>query len=410
MGLLQARSFVRSGLIVLAGLVLGWLVLASTMDRIFARSTPGLALFWNPVSADANARMADRLAQDLESADWGQIRDHAARALRRQPISPSAARLLGADALRKGDARRAERLVRYAEAMSRRDFPTQLWLIESNVGRGDVKAALLHYDRALKTSNSARTILLPILGQAANDPAIWQPLVRILATRPQWGRQFLQHYVPISTAPDALYSIARTLGMDRVPSTDPWLLQGIEKRLVDLFAYPQAAALYNRANGLPANDRATLRNGGFEQPGDWDPFDWNLIDEQDLAAMRQPSPVAGDGNALFLSATNGRGGELAVQLTILAPGRYTIISKVGGVTGDPLAYPQLSVRCARDGRELLRAPFPAAPDGGRAWRTGFTVPTDCEAQRVALSKSSTLDSQPSSPWIDSIVIRRQGGQ
>lgn len=305
---------------------------------------------------------------------------------------------------------RAERLIRYSEAMSRRDLGTQLWLIENNVGREDIPAALLHYDRALRANDDARPILFPILSQAADDPAISPPLASFLARRPQWWRPFLNHYVPNATSPDALHSFAKALNLDRAPSPDPSMLQAIEKRLVDLFAYAPAAALYNRAHGLPADDRAPLRNGNFEQPGNWDPFDWNLIDEQDLAALRQPSPIQTDGNALFLSATNGRGGDLAVQLIMLPPGTYAIHARVGGVHGDPLAFPRLVIRCAKSGREILNLSFPQAPDNGRSWHTTVTIPADCEAQRIVLRASSTLDANPALPWIDNIAIRFQGGR
>lgn len=408
MRLPQVRSFVRPFLIVAGGLLLGWLVLAATMDRVFARRSPALALFWNPASADANARMADVLIQDHPLAEIkDQVQRHAVRSLDRQPVNAAAARLLGMVAAQNNAASRAERLVRYSEAMSRRDLATQLWLIEASVTQGDVAGALGHYDRALKTSNNARTLLFPTLNQAAAAPAIWRPLAHVLAGRPQWWRPFLEQYVPVSTTPDALYAFARAMGMDRVPSSDPWLLQGIEKRLVDLFAYRQAAALYNRAHGLTAGDRTPLRNGTFEQPGNWDPFDWNLRDEQDLAALRQPSPVPANGSALFLSATNGRGGDLASQLTMLAPGPHAITARVGAVSGDRLAFPQLIVRCAKDGREILHQPFPPAPDNGRAWRTLVTVPADCEAQRIVLAAASSLDSQANTPWIDNMAIRFQ---
>lgn len=407
---MQVRSFIRPTVVAVVALLVGWLVLAATMDRVFARSAPRLALFWNPHSADANVRLADELLQTAPQKVWGEVHDRAVASLQRQPVNAGAARLLGLVALQHKDERGGQRLFTYAEAMSRRDLATQLWFIESNVARSDIPATLAHYDRALKSNNTARTLLFPILAKAANEPAVWKPLVSILATRPQWGRQFLQQYVPVSTAPDALYNIAHALGMDRVPSTDPWVLQGIEKRLVDLFAYAQAAALYNRAHGLPANNRATLRNGNFEQPGNWDPFDWNLVDEQDLAALRQPSPIASDGNALFLSATNGRGGDLAVQLTMLAPGAYTVTATVGGVHGDPLAYPQFAIRCASDSREFLHVPLPASPDNGRLWRTQVTIPQDCSAQRVILRGSSTLDAQPASPWIDNLAVTRQEGR
>lgn len=405
---LQVSSYTRPALVVVGGLLLGWLVLATTMDRIFARRAPALALAWNSQSADANAYLADQMLQASPGAVDGRIAFHAARSLARQPVNPVAARLLAIVASQQRRERRAKHLLSYAEAMSRRDLSTQLLLIESSVARNDIAAALLHYNRALKSNNNARPLLFPILSSAAADPAVWQPLLRILDTRPQWGRPFLQQYVPSSTSPDALYAIARTLGMDRVPSSDPWLLQGVEKRLVDLKSYARAAALYNRAHGRSASDRTPLRNGGFEKPGSWDPFDWNLMDEQDLAALRQPSPAAADGLALFPIATNGRQGEVASQLMLLPPGRYTIDAKVGGVQGDPLAFPQLAVICAADGRMFVQAAFPSSPEKGRLWRQGMTIPADCPAERIVVRATSTLDGQPASPWIDSIVIRRQG--
>lgn len=392
----------------MGGLLLGWLVFAATMDRVFARRIPELALFWNPASADANAALGDRLIQNDTAGTRERITQLAARSLRRQPVNPIAPRLLGLEAAQHGDTRKASRLIRYAETMSRRDLSTQVALIEDHVSRSDVAGALLHYDRALKSSNTGRALLIPILARAADDPAIWRPLTSILVTRPQWGRQFLVTYVPIGTDANALYTMAHALGMDRVPSSDPWLLQGIEKRLVDLSAYGQAIALYNRAHGLPADDRTPLRNAGFEQPGNWgDPFDWNLVDEQDLAATRQPSPVAGSGFALFLTATNGRGGDLASQFTLLAPGQHSITAVVGDVQGDPLAHPRLVVRCAK-GRDLLQLPFPPAPANGRVWRIALTVPADCPAQQIILRGTSSLDPGSAVPWIDNIAIRREG--
>jgi hypothetical protein len=330
------------------------------------------------------------------------------RSLARQPVNPAAARLLGVTAAQAGDDARAVRLVTYSEAMSRRDSLTQLWLIQSAVTHGDVAGSLVHYDRALRTNNSTRDLLFPILAHAADEPAIWRSLLPILAARPLWERPFLQHYVPGAGSPAALDGIARALGLDRPGSPDPWTLQEIEKRLVDLGAYAPAAALYNRAHGLPAGNRTPLRNGDFEQPGNWDPFDWNLIEEEGLAALRQPSPVPGGGTALFPTATNGRGGDVAVQLLMLAPGRYAITATVGGVRGDPLSYPQLVVRCAADKREFLHQAFPPAPDGGRRWGTSVTIPADCPAQRIVLRAASALDATDAAPWIDTVAIRREG--
>lgn len=410
----QARSFTRPALIVLGALLVGWLVTAATMDRIFWRSSPALALFWNPRSADANARAADLMVgTNPQTMRNPELASRATRSLDRQPVNPVAARLLAFAAAGHGDERRAERLLGYAEAMSRRDLPTQLALIESDVGRGNVASALLHYDRALKSTNRSRELLFPVLSAAADEAAVRKPLARMLAQRPQWWRPFLVAYVPKAQSADSLFAFARAMGMDRAPSFDPLMLQDIERRLVDLGAYAPSAALYNVTHGLSAGDRTPLRNGDVEQPGNWDPFDWNMVDEENLSAVRQPSPARGGrsgGNALFLLAANGRGGDLALQLTLMPPGRYLFTATVGGVVGDPLAFPQLVVRCARDGREIVHQPFPPAPETGRAWRLDIVVPASCTAQRVVLRGASALDQQAASPWIDDMALRPAGGR
>jgi len=402
---------IRTGLVVLGALLVGWMVVAVTVDRIFARPAPALALFWNPRSADANARQADLLIQDgqVETVK-SQVRDRAVRSLHRQPVNPAAARLLGIVAMQDGRTAQAERLIRYAEAMSRRDVPTQLWLIEVNVQRGDVTQALLHYDRALRSNVRSRGILFPVLAAAADEAAVRGPLASFLAHRPQWWRAFLESYVPKARSAESLFAFSHALRMDRPPAFDPWMLQAIEKRLVEVGAYDRSAALYNGAHGLAAGDRTSLRNGAFEQPGSWDPFDWNLVDEENLSAIRQPSPARGGGNALFLLASNGRGGDVAAQLTRLRPGRYLLTATVGGVAGDPLAFPQLIVRCARDEREVLRQPFPPAAETGRAWRLDLSVPAGCDAQRVVLRATSTLDASTTAPWIDNMAIHAREGR
>lgn len=407
---MQSRSYLRPGITLLVGLLLGWTVVATTMDRVFARKAPALALWWNPDSADANAYYAESLLQTANLPRvMPRVAIHADRSVRRQPVNAAAARLLGLTVGAGGDNHRAARLMAYAEAMSRRDLPTQLWLIEANIAHDDVPSVLHHYDRALRTSVSGRTILFPILvAAAASDRKVWEPLTDVLVQRPQWWRPFLAQLIPASTSPKALYIIARRMGLDIGPGADTALTQAIERRLVDLRAPGLAAELYNRAHRLPSATGAPLRNGNFDLPGGWDPFEWNLVDEPDLAAVRQPSPISSDGNALFLTAGNSRSGDVAVQVIMLSQGSYVVRATIGGVSGDPIARPKLIVRCAGDSRELLNVPFAVAPETGSAWHGTFSVPADCAAQRVVVQATSSLDPSDAAPWIDNIAIQSQG--
>lgn len=99
-----------------------------------------------------------------------------------------------------------------------------------------------------------------------------------------------------------------------------------------------------------------------------------------------------------------------MQLTLLPAGNYAITARVGGTRGDPLAFPQLVVRCARDGREVLHAAFPPSPDTGQSWRVGFTIPSNCTAQRIVVRAASGIDGQVTAPWIDDISVRPLGGR
>lgn len=406
---MSLRSFARPALGIFVGLLIGWLVLAITVDRIFAFTAPKLALRWNPGSSDANTSMADQLLQDNPSAvDTAAIHASGIRAIQRQPVAPAAARLLGLAAAISHDLARADRLMTYAEAMSRRDLPTELFLIERYVGRSDVSGALLHYDRAMRTIPESWTILFPVLNGAAEKPEIWRPLLTFLARRPPWARPFLEQFVPQSHSAAALFAIAQRTGLDGSSSLDPAMLQAIERRLVDLGAFHAALLLDDRAHNVrPGNDRL-LHNGGFEQPSGGTPFDWTLVDEPDLSAERQPSPVIGGGSALFLSATNGRNGDVATQVVLLPPGRYRMTALLGAITGEPLAFPQFVIRCAVDTRELLHQSLPTAPAEGRMWQADFVVPPDCPAERIVLQARSPLNQQDNVPWIDNIAITSQG--
>jgi hypothetical protein len=320
-------------------------------------------------------------------------------------VEAPAARLLGLSKAANGHDDQAKRLLAYAEAMSRRDFPTQLWLIENNVSRGDVVGSLIHYDFALRTYPEAYPLMLPVMAEAANNAAVWRPLLPLLIVRPVWWRAFLQQYIPQATSPAALYSMASRMGLAAGETADADMLGSIEQRLVTLGAYRAAADLYNRAH--PDAHDALVRNGSFEQPGGSDPFDWRLTDDPDLSAERQPNPRQGDGTALFISATNGRGGDVAEQLLELKPGTYRLQATVGEVTGDKLAFPQLIVRCAGSGRDLFHRPFPVAPGQGLSWRVTIVVPANCAAQQLILHASSSFDPQKTTPWIDAITLAKE---
>jgi hypothetical protein len=407
-----SSSWPMRGAVLLGCALALWATLAITVDRVFARRAPQVALGWNPWSADAATQRAElTLARGAGLAAMPAVRRDMTAVLRREPVNPPAARLLGLAYAAQRDEAQAERALRYAERMSRRDLPTQLALIESAVARGDIAVALTHYNRALVTNNRSRDLLLPILVAAADQPQVTGPLARALAARPRWWREFMDRFIHASTSPLALHTLSRAAGLAQRRTSDIWLVAAAQRRLIDLGAPARAADLYLRLRGRGGAPLAPIRNGGFEEAGGMEPFDWNLRDEPDLAAVRMPAPAGGTGNALFVQASNGRGGDVATQFLLLAPGRYRLTAVAGDVGGqDRLAIPRLVVRCAAGGRELLRAALPVT--GARAGRMAadLAVPAGCAGQWLAVAGASPLDGSSQTPWIDDVAIRAAGGR
>ena len=163
----------------------------------------------------------------------------------------------------------------YSAKLSRRDFRTQLYFIEKLAADGDVAGTLSHYDTALRASESAQTILFPILRSAIVNAPVRDELAKILARRPLWADQFLTDaaaYGPDFAAATQLLVDARRLGAAVSPTDDGLLLNN----LVLINQIPLAWRYYVGLH--PAAMKGLLRNEKFASTGVIEtPFDWQLL-------------------------------------------------------------------------------------------------------------------------------------
>ena len=131
--------------------LLVWLTTANGLAGIAESSNPKMAQQIAPFDSRANAALADLM---LQSSGTGEphksAADYARRAIARGPLSISAYRVLGLMADSEGRPRAASALLHYAGRLSRRDFGTQLWLIQDAVNRNDAAAALAQFDVTLR--------------------------------------------------------------------------------------------------------------------------------------------------------------------------------------------------------------------------------------------------------------------
>jgi hypothetical protein len=405
-----SRSIGKQGFKAAVGLVaaglLIWFVLAVTFAGVFRTRVPDLALALAPFDARANAEAGQRLLMVAEGvAGAGAAQAKAVQALRRDPTVVDAVTTVGVAAAMRSRPAQAERSFGYASRLSKRDIPTQLWLIEHNVQRGNIAGALVHFDIALRTSPGIGATLFPVLVNASSEPAIAVELNKLLRSTPNWAPDFISVLLTGQSDPTALYNVTRGL-LQPVDAREREQLTYLVGRLVELNAFDLAWRAYSTARPGRKDAASQLRNGDFSSEPDQSPFDWDFPDDAALMPERRPRG-SGNAYALYLPPSATRDVEVARQLVRLESGRYAVSALVGEVSGDAAVRPRLTVSCASPPQsKLAEANFPVAPEQGRKLSLNFAVPAGCRYQWISLWVRGTYDPQDSgAPWIGSVQIR-----
>jgi len=327
----------------------------------------------------------------------------AQQALERSPVQASAARAIGVAALSAQDNATAGRAFTYAARLSRRDLPTELYWIESNVTRGDIRAALHHYNIAMSVSVKSRAMLGNILIAASAEPNVANELAKLLKTQPRWLPEFYQRLMGQGENPATLSHIANVMAFDaRDPGQAPFVSMALN-RLVALGAYDNARALYRRSVG---GADETVRNASFERSNHLQPFDWIIASEPTYSGIIETRGGWPHGNVLTVTGTEAN--DVARQLLLLVPGQYRLSADTANVRQERETRPLLTISCVSDNRAVMSAPFAAAGAKPAAMQGMFTVPANCPAQWIAIRNTPSFDPVDSDPWIDRIVVQRIG--
>jgi len=333
---------------------------------------PALALRINPANSEVAASRAEQILRE-DPANRAIAERLARRALERSPVSAEGARMLATARDLTGDAAGARRLIAYSESLSRRDLPTQLWLIEDAVRHNDVLRALHHYDIALRSSDLTKALLFPVLIKAIAQPAVADGLVDILAARPLWADAFLETASRQAEDMDGLARLLTGLARRGLPIPAPVAAQA-GARMVDAGHYAAAWQIYAMAH--PGAVPGAVRDPDFQQIGDsGGPFLWTSIGASGLLAEPRRYGVH---DALAYTAATGSGGVVARQLLLLPAGKAKLAGhSYGQGAGSPPA--QLRLTCAGSGR-----PIGSVAATGDAFAGDFAIPADCPAQWLEL--------------------------
>lgn len=395
-------SVARRVAVVAGGALLAAATLAGGLAGVARGGAPETALRYWPWDSRARQNAIDRRLGAHPDAPLAPLVVSARRAFARDATAIKAIRLLALDAAAKGQLVRSDRLVDYAAALSRRDLPTQLLLIERRVSRNDPDGALREFDVALRTTYAAADTLHPVLDGAMADRGLTEPFVRLLRRDPPWMTSFYASVVPTTEWP-ARYAAL----LMRVPQSAPARNRDVQRLVLDAMVrrgeYAAALAYQRflwRARGA-GSDAAP--DAGFTQQQVAGPFDWNYADESGYGAERLVDQ--GEVGGIAYRAAAGDGGAVVTRLLALTPGRYRFAFRSQDAAAGR-QRPQWTLTCLPRGPVVLEATVPRSGEKLATTQQAFAVPAGCAAQRLALTVEGGDEPEGVEGRILSAAVRR----
>ena len=374
------REWIVRGGIAAIGLLFGYVSTTQALALSLAKTDAERAHALAPGDGHVTGELAEQLAvRKGSAAQRARVTRLARAALDDEPLAAPALVALALDSQLRGDTAQARRLFVHSDALSRRDFGTRLWLIEDAVGRGDVAAALRHYDIALRTEKRAPDLLFPVLAGAIADPAIAAALAKTLATQAPWGNALINYLAgPTEHAVDVapFFQRASKLGV----AVSPFAQSALVNTLV-------AKGLFNAGwnyyrSFRPRAEQTASRDPDFTaQLDNPSVFDWiPVMSDAGVTTSLQRTPQGG----LFDFAVPATvGGVVLQQVQVLTPGRYRLEGMSSGIDQDRTARPYWQLACL-SGRELGRIALPNSSENGGRFIGEFDFDGGCPAQSLRL--------------------------
>lgn len=360
--------------------IAGSLCVAQTLAQVVARTNPRTAYGLFPDDGRIAARLAASLIGVQATATDRTRADEVARAaLLKDASAVQAVSTLAVNAVLRGDVAQARRLFAYSQKLSRRDFQTQLWLIEQAVARNDIKDALRHYDIALRTNATSWELLFSVLGEAITEPAIRTALAQTLSKGPIWGTSFVTYvagHSPDPRATAAFFTDLSRAGVD-VPEE---ARSPIVNALIEQGALDEAWFYY--VSGTPGAVRNGSRDPQFSRNTTTPSLlDWVAMNDGAIVTSIQ----RGDTGGVFdFAAPASVGGALLRQVQLLEPGSYRITGLSSGIAQEADATPYWALTCRADGRELGRVVLPPSEQSNGRFAGRVVVPAGCPVQVLTL--------------------------
>lgn len=285
-----------------------------------------------------------------------------------EPLSWEPFLVQGAIALRAGDTRRAEHLIRRARDRAPRSPAARYLLADVYLRTGRPLQAMTEMAVLNRLLPTASAQLAPSLADYAHTPGSVPKIRQILASFPELETPLL---AKLSWDPKNADLILALASSSRARGPAPDWQRLLLTTLVNNGEYGRAQAIWRRLAGV--KDGFGIYDPAFADPDAPAPFNWQLAQGAGGVAER-----ANRGLQVLYYGRNDA--ELASQVLLLPAGRYRLEFNL---TGDVTEASGLSwrVTCLQANRDVLNVRL---TQSGRLGGE-FVVPPDCAAQRLTLA-------------------------
>ena len=364
---------------------LAWLSFIHAFANISWQKNPDLALSYVPDHPLALSRKAEELfVEKQDPATLAKVEAMARQSLKGGALNPVAIRLLGYVADVRGDLDKARKLMLLSQKVSRRDFGTQLWLIEDAVARGDKKQALFHYDIALRTEPTGYPILLPTLVGALDDPEVRAGLAPYIKLNPNWLPALLSESINSSANPSNLADVLlKANGLPDGKEYYGWSNQ-VLTQLAQKYQFPTYKQYYL---SLKSTNEATLRSVGLDRLNvnlRYPIAGWQMADNSAISGTFSAFDKSGRATLLAF-AGSGERGELMRKYIFLKPGSYQFSAQYDSVDDVLDSEIRWEMQCLSANATTSKWVSAAPLQKGRSSATEtFEIGADCPNQMLNL--------------------------
>jgi hypothetical protein len=307
--------------------------------------------------------------------------DAARASLVRRPLNTSLLSFYGLREASIDKSGRANALMASADAVSRRDAFSQLWMIEQKSSVDDVKGVIAHYNALLSVHPAMQSTFLPVLVSAVAYPEVRAAIRPYLNPETKWSAPFLDlasQRVEVGQYRDLVEPIASRLRGDGYSASNARIIH----RMLQSGLAGDAWRLFSLV--APDVDVAAFRTfapSGANLDPKWQPLSWTLGQSDDISAS-----VDTDGTFNVTVAPIARGIIASRDVAVISSSTYILGHRSIYEAGSSRASLRWNAYCvAENGPQLIVDRFVPGTANSKLVQLSVDVPQNCNLVRVELS-------------------------